>query len=63
MSIDALVLGTLPTQRTSKNGNDQGGRQRDQRPSHDAWRAAAPAGRQQHRAPADDLDDDLSDVF
>ena len=55
MSIDALVLGTLPTQRTSKNGNDQGDRQRDQRPSHDAWRA----GRQQHRAPADDL----SDVF
>ena len=26
MSIDALVLGTLPTQRTSKNGNDQGDR-------------------------------------
>ena len=36
---------------------DQGGRQRDQRPSHDAWKAGAPAGRQQHRAPADDLDD------
>lgn len=44
-------------------GNDQGDRQRDQRPTHDAWRAGAPAGRQQHRAPADDLDDDLSDVF
>lgn len=42
---------------------DQGDRQRDQRPSHDAWKAAAPAGRQQHRAPADDLDNDLSDVF
>ena len=42
---------------------DQGDRQRDQRPTHDAWRAGAPAGRQQHRAPADDLDNDLSDVF
>lgn len=37
--------------------------QHDQRPT-DAWKAAAPAPRQQHgRAPADDLDNDLSDVF
>ena len=31
---------------------DQGDRQQD-RPSDAAWRAGAPAGRQQHRAPAD----------
>ena len=43
--------------KASQAGNDQGDRQRDQRPTHDAWRAGAPAGRQQHRAPADDLDD------
>lgn len=49
--------------KASQAGNDQGDRQRDQRPTHDAWKAAAPAGRQQHRAPADDLDNDLSDVF
>ena len=43
--------------KAAQAGNDQGDRQRDQRPSHDAWKAGAPAGRQQHRAPADDLDD------
>ena len=43
--------------KAAQAGNDQGDRQRDQRPTHDAWRAGAPAGRQQHRAPADDLDD------
>ena len=42
---------------------DQEGRQQDQRPSHDAWRAGAPADRgprdqrPQRAAPADDLDD------
>lgn len=68
-SVD-MVVGKLLTpysvsrrRKAAQAGNDQGDRQRDQRPTHDAWRAGAPAGRQQHRAPADDLDNDLSDVF
>lgn len=58
-----LTAYSVAKKRRAMQPADQGGRQRDQRPSHDAWKAAAPAGRQQHRAPADDLDDDLSDVF
>ena len=75
-SVD-LVVGKLLTpysvskrRKAAQAGNDQDDRQRDPRPSHDAWKAAAPAGRgprtphpQQHAAPADDLDNDLSDVF
>ena len=59
-SVD-MVVGKLLTpysvsRRRKAAQPDQGDRQQD-RPSDAAWRAGAPAGRQQHRAPADDLDD------
>lgn len=64
MTVGAVLSAySVAKKRRAMQPADQGGRQRDQRPSHDAWKAAAPAGRQQHRAPADDLDNDLSDVF
>lgn len=59
-----LTAYSVAKKRRAMQPADQGDRQQDQRPSHDAWKAAAPAPRQQRaHAPADDLDNDLSDVF
>jgi single-stranded DNA-binding protein len=66
-SLDLTASQVLTTYSIAKKRKasqpDQDDRQHDQRPT-DAWKAAAPAPRQQRgHAPADDLDNDLSDVF
>ena len=69
LTVGAVLSAYSVSRRRKAAQPDQGDRQQD-RPSDAAWKAAAPAGRgprtphpQQHAAPADDLDNDLDDVF
>lgn len=70
MTVGAVLSAYSVSRKRKAAQPDQEDRPEPRRDNAAAWKAAAPAGRgprtphpQQHAAPADDLDNDLSDVF